>query len=283
MMTRRDLLQRSSLLTLAPMLPGFLARTAMAARPERDGRIAGRRPARRGQRRDQYGRPVPRRGVSPASSRFAARHREALQADRSRSGSTRRCERAADMVQDGRLAIVQGVGYPNPDRSHFHSMAIWQTGAAGGPGAGNPRVARIRGSTVPTRRRDPRPCSSAIARSLGPCAAAGRHRRVRRRRPTWRWPSQRPLVLRRPRRARRNSRPSSIAPSPAAMRLPRAGGRRRSGRPRPGRAIRTASSASTWSWSRDRSRPGWRPASTTSSSPVTTPIRPVAGTGKAAG
>jgi uncharacterized protein (DUF1501 family) len=26
-----------------------------------------------------------------------------------------------------RLAIVRGVGYPNPDRSHFRSMDIWQT------------------------------------------------------------------------------------------------------------------------------------------------------------
>jgi len=28
---------------------------------------------------------------------------------------------------NGQLAIVQGVGYPNPDRSHFRSMAIWHT------------------------------------------------------------------------------------------------------------------------------------------------------------
>jgi uncharacterized protein (DUF1501 family) len=27
------------------------------------------------------------------------------------------------------LAIVRGVGYPQPDRSHFRSMAIWQTGS----------------------------------------------------------------------------------------------------------------------------------------------------------
>lgn len=27
----------------------------------------------------------------------------------------------------GRLGIVRGVGYPKPDRSHFRSMAIWQT------------------------------------------------------------------------------------------------------------------------------------------------------------
>src|SRR5690348_13510064 len=27
----------------------------------------------------------------------------------------------------GQLAVVQGVGYPNPDRSHFEAMDIWQT------------------------------------------------------------------------------------------------------------------------------------------------------------
>ncbi len=31
------------------------------------------------------------------------------------------------LLEDGRLAIVQGVGYPNPNRSHFESMAIWHT------------------------------------------------------------------------------------------------------------------------------------------------------------
>lgn len=30
-------------------------------------------------------------------------------------------------IQDGEAAIVQGVGYPNPNRSHFRSMEIWQT------------------------------------------------------------------------------------------------------------------------------------------------------------
>src|SRR4051812_1287151 len=28
----------------------------------------------------------------------------------------------------GEMAIVQGVGYPNPNRSHFRSMDIWHTG-----------------------------------------------------------------------------------------------------------------------------------------------------------
>jgi uncharacterized protein (DUF1501 family) len=42
----------------------------------------------------------------------------------------------ATLLQEQRLGIVQGVGYPNPNRSHFSSMDIWQTarpevGAAG--------------------------------------------------------------------------------------------------------------------------------------------------------
>jgi uncharacterized protein (DUF1501 family) len=34
---------------------------------------------------------------------------------------------AAKLWETGRLAIVQGVGYPNPSRSHFKSMSIWNT------------------------------------------------------------------------------------------------------------------------------------------------------------
>lgn len=33
----------------------------------------------------------------------------------------------ADLFEHGKLAIVNGVGYPNPNRSHFESMDIWQT------------------------------------------------------------------------------------------------------------------------------------------------------------
>lgn len=35
-----------------------------------------------------------------------------------------------NLWDDGSLAIVNSVGYPNPDRSHFRSMDIWQTGSA---------------------------------------------------------------------------------------------------------------------------------------------------------
>lgn len=33
----------------------------------------------------------------------------------------------AKLVEAGRAAVVQGVGYPNPDRSHFRSMEIWES------------------------------------------------------------------------------------------------------------------------------------------------------------
>jgi uncharacterized protein (DUF1501 family) len=33
----------------------------------------------------------------------------------------------ADLLAEGRLAVVNGVGYPQPNRSHFESMDIWHT------------------------------------------------------------------------------------------------------------------------------------------------------------
>ncbi len=36
----------------------------------------------------------------------------------------------ADLLQDNALCVVQGVGYPNPNQSHFRSMDIWQTASA---------------------------------------------------------------------------------------------------------------------------------------------------------
>jgi uncharacterized protein (DUF1501 family) len=35
----------------------------------------------------------------------------------------------AKVFESGELCVVQGVGYPNPDQSHFRSMDIWQGGS----------------------------------------------------------------------------------------------------------------------------------------------------------
>lgn len=41
-----------------------------------------------------------------------------------------------DLYDEGMCAIVQGVGYPNPNRSHFASMDIWHTADTNGTGDG---------------------------------------------------------------------------------------------------------------------------------------------------
>ncbi|HLF04686.1 MAG TPA: hypothetical protein VI855_05665, partial [Dehalococcoidia bacterium] len=32
-----------------------------------------------------------------------------------------------DLYDQGKVAVIQGIGYPNPNRSHFRSMDIWHT------------------------------------------------------------------------------------------------------------------------------------------------------------
>ncbi|MBM4007523.1 MAG: DUF1501 domain-containing protein [Planctomycetes bacterium] len=41
-----------------------------------------------------------------------------------------------ELYDGGQLAVLQGVGYPNPNRSHFTSMDIWHTARPGGKGDG---------------------------------------------------------------------------------------------------------------------------------------------------
>lgn len=41
-----------------------------------------------------------------------------------------------ELYDDGLLAVLQGVGYPNPNRSHFKSMDIWQTADLNATGDG---------------------------------------------------------------------------------------------------------------------------------------------------
>ena len=38
-------------------------------------------------------------------------------------------KRIMPFFENGELAVIQGVGYPNPNRSHFRSMEIWHTGS----------------------------------------------------------------------------------------------------------------------------------------------------------
>jgi uncharacterized protein (DUF1501 family) len=129
MFSRRQFLTRtlqgSSLLAFGSMVPEFIANTAHAAEkgkdtvlvviemtggndglntviPYGDDLYHKYRPT-LGYKKDQVVRLNDHLGLNPGMSGFRP------------------------MWDQGQLTIVQGVGYPNPNRSHFESMDIWQT------------------------------------------------------------------------------------------------------------------------------------------------------------
>jgi uncharacterized protein (DUF1501 family) len=53
------------------------------------------------------------------------------------------------LFDDGQLGIIQGVGYPNPNRSHFRSMEIWHTADPTGTGPKTGWLGRMFDSECP--------------------------------------------------------------------------------------------------------------------------------------
>ena len=119
-------LHGSALVALSPTIPGFLANTARAAAPERDGRVLVVIQLDGGN--DGINTVVPYRDDG------YARHRQVLRLAPDKLikvddtvGLHPSMTAAAKLLESGQLAIVQGVGYPNPSRSHFRSMAVWHS------------------------------------------------------------------------------------------------------------------------------------------------------------
>ncbi|MBI1337025.1 MAG: DUF1501 domain-containing protein [Phycisphaera sp.] len=69
---------------------------------------------------------------------IAIRENEAIAIDKTQGiGLHPSLRPIADMIGDNRAAVALGVGYPNPNRSHFASMDIWHTAETnGGRGLG---------------------------------------------------------------------------------------------------------------------------------------------------
>src|SRR3954467_11982359 len=133
MHSRRDFLKRASLVALAPTVPAFLAPTARAAVPDRDGRVLVVLQLDGGN--DGINTVVPHGDEGYGKYRPELRlPTEKLHKFVEGIGLHPAMRPAADLLESGRLAIVQGVGYPNPNRSHFESMAVWQTACPGRPG-----------------------------------------------------------------------------------------------------------------------------------------------------
>jgi len=126
MVTRRDFLKQATLISLAPTVPGFLAETARGASPLADDRILVVIQLAGGN--DGLNMVVP----YADETYYRMRPKLAVAKDRVRKlgdavGLNPSMRDAADLFHEGRLAIVQGVGYPNPNKSHEVSTSIWET------------------------------------------------------------------------------------------------------------------------------------------------------------
>ena len=168
-MNRRAMLRTtlggSSLIALSPTIPGFLASTARAAVPHRDGRVLVVVELNGGNDGINT--------VVPFADEGYAKHRKTLRLDKDRLvkvndhvGLHPSLQGFGKLLEAGQLVIAQGVSYPNPSRSHFQSMATWHTARLDPEEHQGTRVAR------PRPRRGWRDGLLAACR-LGP--ATGRH------------------------------------------------------------------------------------------------------------
>src|SRR4051795_8209298 len=152
MLTRRQLLTQtlrgSSLVALGTVVPQFVARTARAAAPGKDNilvviEMTGGN--------DGLNTVIPYADDLYHKARPTLRHaKDAVIRLDDHVGLHPRMTGLRPLWEKGQLAVVQGVGYPNPDRSHFEAMDIWQSadpkrltktgwlGGAAGGGGNNP-------------------------------------------------------------------------------------------------------------------------------------------------
>jgi uncharacterized protein (DUF1501 family) len=129
MFTRRQFLTRtlqgSSLVAFGSLVPEFLANTAQAAEKGKDTVLVVI---------EMTGGNDGLNTVIPYGDDLYHKYRKTLRLTKDRVirlndhlGLNPGMQSFRQMWDQGQLAVVQGVGYPNPDRSHFESMDIWQT------------------------------------------------------------------------------------------------------------------------------------------------------------
>src|SRR5262245_13839763 len=179
MFNRRDFLRHSSLIALAPTVPAFVARTAFAAAPQRDKRALVVVQLDGGNDGINT--------VVPFADEGYAKHRKSLRLPKENLvkvndslGLHTALSPISKLLEAGHLGIVQGVGYPNPSRSHFESMAVWHTAHRdpkdhAGPGwlgrgmdtddkAATPSMVFVGGGQMPPALRSRRSVASALTR-----------------------------------------------------------------------------------------------------------------------
>ncbi|MSR57795.1 MAG: DUF1501 domain-containing protein [Planctomycetaceae bacterium] len=126
MLTRREFCKQATLISLAPTVPAFLAQTAHSAVPLKDERILVVIQLDGGNDGLNTVVPYPDENYQRLRPKLAIGEGRVLRVSDS-VGLNPAMRGAHELLSEGRLAIVQGVGYPNPSKSHEVSMAIWQT------------------------------------------------------------------------------------------------------------------------------------------------------------
>jgi uncharacterized protein (DUF1501 family) len=126
MLTRRSFIRSSPLLALSPAVPLFVAQSVGAAPRDKDARVLvvveldGGNDALNTvvpHADETYARLRPKLKVNPKN---VVKLTDAL-------GLHPALRPLDKLLEAGRLAVLPGVGYPNPNRSHFESMAVWHT------------------------------------------------------------------------------------------------------------------------------------------------------------
>jgi uncharacterized protein (DUF1501 family) len=129
MFTRRQFLTHtlkgSSLVALSAIIPQFVARTAMAAEPGKDNVLVVV---------EMTGGNDGLNTVIPYADDLYYKARPTLRQNKDvvvrlddHVGLHSGMKGLQPLWQQGHLVVVQGVGYPNPERSHFEAMDIWQS------------------------------------------------------------------------------------------------------------------------------------------------------------
>ncbi|MEJ7639447.1 MAG: hypothetical protein WKF75_16095 [Singulisphaera sp.] len=132
--TRREMIRlglgSSALLACGATVPTFLARSAaaLAGAPASAGK--GRvlvLPARRRERRPEYGRPLPGRHLPPPPAEPPSRRQGGQAGGRPRRPPPPRSTASSSCWTTSASPSSRGSATSNPNRSHFESMTIWHT------------------------------------------------------------------------------------------------------------------------------------------------------------
>src|SRR5258707_7562488 len=124
MYSRRCFLKRAALVALAPTVPAFLARTARAAPPAKDGRTLVVIQLDGGNDGINTVVPFADEGYEKNRKTLRINKQQAIKLN-DKLGLHQAMGDAGKLFEAGRLTRLQGLRYPNPDRSHFQSIVVW--------------------------------------------------------------------------------------------------------------------------------------------------------------